>query len=533
MPRPDPEIEVVLAAYEAFARGDVAAATADMDPEVEWIEPLSFPRRRAAGRPGGGRRVPRGLAGGLEAPDLGADRDRVGPEIVVVHRLHGILLDGTPREAEVADVFRFREGRIGRMRAYEAPEEAFAAAPLRRWIDGYREAWESNDPDGDRERSSPSTASTRLEPWETWSGREEIVAGWLEHADKPGDTELPLVARRPRRRPLDRSRRAPGTTASASDYANLWLVELDDEGRARGFSGGSRKLSSSRGFEPLGEAAFEAGLQRLLVAVAGARLVEAHRRRAAVEVKGRDLVVEAGAVAEPPADPRVLGAGRLRQRRRHLGEGPREPGFDHPLLFARERVAVRRADGLVDRRLAVRLARPASRPRRGRRGGRPRPAPRPRRAWPPRRPGGDVAEQVAQRPEGVGEAAPVVEVDGPPQLLRLAAPPASPWAPSQTFSFQASSRSRPGERSQGTVVATSRWSKSPSVWATIHSHSSSSTIRRAPSSSTRPARESTKTARVPLRSRQKLQRAPAPVDSIRSAQSKSTSSACWLPRTAW
>ncbi len=55
-------------------------------------------------------------------------------EIVVVHKLHGILLDGTPLEAEATDVFRFREGRIASMRAYEAPEEAFAAAPLRRWF---------------------------------------------------------------------------------------------------------------------------------------------------------------------------------------------------------------------------------------------------------------------------------------------------------------------------------------------------------------------------------------------------------------
>jgi hypothetical protein len=130
MPDADPEVEVVLAAYEAFARGDIDAATKDLDAEVEWIEPTGFP--------GGGRRV--------------------GP-------------------AAVAEVFRFREGRIGRMRAYEAPEEAFAAAPLRRWIDAYRAAWgETNDPD--------------------------TVANLF----------------------------------TLDDYSNLWLVDLDDEGRARGFT---------------------------------------------------------------------------------------------------------------------------------------------------------------------------------------------------------------------------------------------------------------------------------------------------------
>jgi len=88
---------------------------------------------------------------------------RVGPEIVVVHRVHGILVDGTPREADVADVFRFREGRIGRMRAYEAPEEAFAAATLRCWIDAYREAWGRTTPTPSP-TSSPSTGFTGSSP---------------------------------------------------------------------------------------------------------------------------------------------------------------------------------------------------------------------------------------------------------------------------------------------------------------------------------------------------------------------------------
>ncbi len=234
MPDRDPEIEVVRAAYEAFARGDIAAATADLDPEVEWIEPITFPM--------GGRRVgPAAVAEYLEASRAGWKHltsepsvQRVGPEIVVVHRLHGILLDGTPHEAEATDVFRFREGRIGRMRAYEAPEEAFAAAPLRRWIDAYREAWESNDP---AVVANLFTADGvyQVEPWWVQRGREEIVAGWLEHADAPGDTsfhwwhvardgDLWIVEARTRYHNLGK------------DYANLWLIELDDEGRARAFS---------------------------------------------------------------------------------------------------------------------------------------------------------------------------------------------------------------------------------------------------------------------------------------------------------
>ncbi|MBS1882634.1 MAG: nuclear transport factor 2 family protein [Actinobacteria bacterium] len=230
----DPEIAVVLAAYEAFARGDAAAATADMDAEVEWVEPISFP--------GGGRRVgPAAVAEYLEASRAGwkhltsePTATRVGPEIVVVHRLHGNLQDGSPREAEATDVFRFREGRIGRMRAYEASEEAFAAAPLRRWIDAYVEAWESNEPAAIAALFTPDGVY-RPQPWEVWSGREEIVAGWLEHADKPGaaefqwwhlarDGDVWIIEARTAYRKRKR------------DYANLWLIELDDEGRARGFA---------------------------------------------------------------------------------------------------------------------------------------------------------------------------------------------------------------------------------------------------------------------------------------------------------
>jgi ketosteroid isomerase-like protein len=74
MPDADQEIEVVLAAYEAFARGDAGAAVADMDPEVEWIEPLSFAM--------GGRRVgPAAVAEYLEASRSGwKPRDRRRPQ---------------------------------------------------------------------------------------------------------------------------------------------------------------------------------------------------------------------------------------------------------------------------------------------------------------------------------------------------------------------------------------------------------------------------------------------------------------------
>ena len=96
----------------------------------------------------------------------------------------------------------------------------------------------------------------------------------------------------------------------------------------------------------------------------------------------------------------------------------------------------------------------------------------------------------------------MVEVDA----RGVASPPpraaTPPQAPSQTRSLQASRWWKPGESRKGTVVAISRWSKSPVGLLDDQSHSSSSKIERGPRSSTRPARESMKMTRVSPRSRQ-------------------------------
>jgi ketosteroid isomerase-like protein len=46
-----PEVDLVLASYAAFARGDIDAAVAPLTDQTEWVEPDDFP--------GGGRRVGR------------------------------------------------------------------------------------------------------------------------------------------------------------------------------------------------------------------------------------------------------------------------------------------------------------------------------------------------------------------------------------------------------------------------------------------------------------------------------------------
>ena len=159
---------------------------------------------------------------------------RVGPEIVVVHKLHGHPPRRHPARGRSHRRLPLPRGTDRPHARLRGTEEAFAAAPLRRWIDGYRDAWETNDPDAVASLFTPD-GFYRIEPWWILNGREEIVKGWLDHADQPGDTsfdwwhvardgDLWIVEARTRYHNLGK------------DYSNLWLIDLDDEGRARGFT---------------------------------------------------------------------------------------------------------------------------------------------------------------------------------------------------------------------------------------------------------------------------------------------------------
>ncbi len=121
------------------------------------------------------------------------------------------------------------------------------------------------------------------------------------------------------------------------------------------------------------------------------------------------------------------------------------------------------------------------------------------------------------------KAGPVVEVDFAAQLLARPGHRLAPGAVAELLVPGLEPVEGGGEE-PGDRGAISRWSKSPLACSTIHSHSSSSTIARRSSSSTRAARASMKIARVRPKSRQKLQRVPSPIEWIRWAQGKSSSS---------
>ena len=99
---------------------------------------------------------------------------------------------------------------------------------------GYRDAWESNNPDDIRALFTED-AEYRTEPYsDPWRGQDEIVEGWLEAADEPGDTIFDwneVVA-------VDDLAIVQATTAytGRSTYSNLWIIRFAPDGRATQFT---------------------------------------------------------------------------------------------------------------------------------------------------------------------------------------------------------------------------------------------------------------------------------------------------------
>jgi hypothetical protein len=102
------------------------------------------------------------------------------------------------------------------------------------WLDGYRRAWESNDPDDIRALFSEDAtyAGGPFDP-EPWLGREGIVEGWLAHRDEPGTWTFEGA-------PLAFSNDigiVQGVTRYTDNrtYANLWVIRFTSDGRAQSF----------------------------------------------------------------------------------------------------------------------------------------------------------------------------------------------------------------------------------------------------------------------------------------------------------
>jgi hypothetical protein len=118
---------------------------------------------------------------------------------------------------------------VPRTRPDEVPDAAIGS-----WMAGYVAAWDSNDPSAIADLFTEQ-AAYRSYPWATPAiGHEAIVALWLGGADAPGDHRFTwrLVGT------AGATRFVQGRTvyADGRTYENLWIVELDDAGRASSFT---------------------------------------------------------------------------------------------------------------------------------------------------------------------------------------------------------------------------------------------------------------------------------------------------------
>ena len=106
------------------------------------------------------------------------------------------------------------------------------------WIDGYRRAWESNEPDEIRAlftdeaiyRNRPDDPSPAV-------GADAIVAHWLEEADPPGSTtfEWSVVAEQDDAVVVQCVTGYPSGPKQGI-YDNLWVIRFAEDGRAREFT---------------------------------------------------------------------------------------------------------------------------------------------------------------------------------------------------------------------------------------------------------------------------------------------------------
>lgn len=103
------------------------------------------------------------------------------------------------------------------------------------WVDGYVRAWNSNSP-GDIAALFTEDAHYFTAPFRTpWRGTGEIVEGWLERKEEPGDATFswePLVL-------TPELTIIQGMTTYRTPpqiFSNLWIIRLDHDGRCREFT---------------------------------------------------------------------------------------------------------------------------------------------------------------------------------------------------------------------------------------------------------------------------------------------------------
>jgi ketosteroid isomerase-like protein len=109
---------------------------------------------------------------------------------------------------------------------------------VQNWLDRYVAAWKSNDP-GDIGELFAEDATYRYHAYdEPVTGRDAIVADWLEEPDEPGTWDAwykPYAVDGDRAVAVGESRYTNEDGSLRDLYYNLWTLRFDDDGRCVDF----------------------------------------------------------------------------------------------------------------------------------------------------------------------------------------------------------------------------------------------------------------------------------------------------------
>ena len=101
------------------------------------------------------------------------------------------------------------------------------------WMERYRTAWDSNDPDDIRALFTDD-AVYRSAPWrDPWEGPDDIVREWIARRDEPGDYSFDWHVAG-----VDGGRAfVQGVTRYEKwSFSNLWVIDFAADGRASSFT---------------------------------------------------------------------------------------------------------------------------------------------------------------------------------------------------------------------------------------------------------------------------------------------------------
>ncbi len=122
----NPAIAALRDAYAAFNRGDMEAAVASLDADIEWIEPKEFPGGGAyRGRESAKKYLAQSRAAWAEVSSEPEQFIPAGDRIVVfVHARVRAKGSSEWQDVRLADVYTFRDGKAIQMHAFADRNEA-------------------------------------------------------------------------------------------------------------------------------------------------------------------------------------------------------------------------------------------------------------------------------------------------------------------------------------------------------------------------------------------------------------------------